>query len=242
MFWYRERIAHAEIAFTDREGGVSSEGWSSLNLGSSTGDDVANVRQNHRIVADAFGVVGLSSMSQVHGAQVVMTDSVHPDGSGSVPQCDALVTAQRGLALLVRVADCVPIVLADPGASLVAAVHAGRAGLVEGVVPAVVEHLSSAGATELTAWVGPRACGSCYELPAALADAVEAKVPGSRSTTSWGTAAVDLGAGVICQLQDEGVRVKDIGAQACTIEDERFFSYRRQGAAAGRFGGVVVLR
>ncbi|RYJ04874.1 MAG: hypothetical protein EON52_14525 [Actinomycetales bacterium] len=72
--------------------------------------------------------------------------------------------------------------------------------------------------------------------------AVEAAVPGTRSVTSWGTPAVDVGLGVVSQLKALGVEVHDVGADVCTIEDERFFSYRRQGSASGRFGGVVVLR
>ena len=67
-------------------------------------------------------------------------------------------------------------------------------------------------------------------------------MPGTRSTTSWGTPAVDVGAGVVAQLEALGVTVHDVGAHACTIEDDRFWSHRRQGGAAGRMGAVVVLR
>ncbi|MGJ9412017.1 polyphenol oxidase family protein [Aeromicrobium sp. CF4.19] len=242
MFWFRESFGDVEVAFTDRRGGVSTEGRDSLNLGSAGGDTMENVVTNHRRVAEALGVDGLGSMSQVHGASVVAVDALRQDGSGTVPECDALVTDTRGLALLVRVADCVPVLLADADAGLVAAVHAGRAGLVGAVVPAAVQALRARGADALRSWVGPRACGSCYELPAEMADAVEAAVPGTRSTTSWGTPAVDVGAGVVAQLRAAGVVVDDLGAQACTIEDERLFSYRRQGTESGRFGGVVVLR
>lgn len=242
MFWFRETTGALEVAFTDREGGVSEGGQSSLNLGSAGGDSVRNVVVNHRRVAGALGVEGLGSMSQVHGADVVHLDRLRPDGSGTVPVCDATITDVRGLALLVRVADCVPVLLADPDASLVGAVHAGRQGLVAGVVPAALAELRARGATSLSAWVGPRACGACYELPEEMADAVDAAVPGTRRTTSWGTASVDVGAGVVDQLLAGDVEVHDVGEGACTIEDETFFSYRRQGAESGRFGGVVVLR
>lgn len=177
------------------------------------------------------------SMHQVHGR-----DAVRVGRGASTPTADALVTTEADVALVVRVADCTPVLLAAEDGSVAAAVHAGREGLVRGVVPAAVER--AVGGTVpagLHAWVGPRACGRCYELPAEMADAVDAAVPGTRSTTSWGTPAVDVGAGVVAQLQALGVTVHDVGADVCTIEDERFWSHRRQGEAAGRMGGVVVL-
>lgn len=242
MFWIRESLPGVEIAFTDRAGGSSEGPYDSLNLGSAGGDLVANVVANHAAVARELGVTGLHSMSQVHGARVVDADVLRADGSGSVPECDALVTTVPEMALLVRVADCVPVLLADVPAGVAGAVHAGRVGMVGGVVGAAVEQMLASGATQVQAWVGPRACGRCYELPESMVAEVDAAVPGTRSVTSWGTPAVDVGAGVVSQLESLGVEVHDVGAHTCTIEDEQLFSYRRQGTASGRFGGVVVLR
>lgn len=242
MFWHRETSGRVEVAFTDRLGGFSEGPFASLNLGSASGDDPAVVVRNHAAVAAALDVPGLHSMSQVHGADVVQADTICADGSGTVPVGDALVTNQRGIPLLVRVADCVPVLLADADAGVIGAAHAGRVGLVAGVVPATVAALRERGATSLRAWIGPRAGGCCYEVPDQMADEVERAVAGTRSTTTWGTASVDVGAGVVRQLVDLGVEVDDLGADTCTIEDEALFSYRRQGTASGRFGGVVVLR
>jgi YfiH family protein len=242
VFWHRETSGRVEVAFTDRVGGVSTGPFTSLNLGSSSGDDTDSVVANHAVVARALGVDALGSMSQVHGAEVLHVDEVLAHGSGRVPTCDALLTDRPGLALLVRVADCVPVILADQHAGVVGAVHAGRVGMVAGVIGATVDAMQERGAAALTAWIGPRACGRCYELPEAMADEVGQAVPGTRSTTSWGTPAVDVGAGVVSQLEERGVTVNDVGARACTIEDDRFFSYRRQGVQSGRIGGVVVLR
>jgi copper oxidase (laccase) domain-containing protein len=75
-----------------------------------------------------------------------------------------------------------------------------------------------------------------------MADAVAAVVPEARSTTSWGTPAIDVGAGVVAQLQADGVRVTDLGAQECTIEHDEWYSYRRQGQDSGRFGAIAVIR
>ena len=174
-------------------------------------------------------------MRQVHGA------TVHVLGDASAteppPEADALVCDRAGLALLTRAADCVPVLLADPGAGVVAAVHAGRPGVAAGVVPATVAVMRDLGAGDLTAWVGPHVCGACYEVPPALRDEVAALVPRSWSTTSWGTPALDLGAGVRAQLEASGAEV--VSVDRCTREDPELPSYRRDGLAAGRFAGVI---
>lgn len=228
-----------EIVFTDREGGVSSGPWSSLNLGTSNGDDPDSVHRNLELLADELAVDRLVRMTQVHGADIAWT---HDVPVGQVPVADALLTDQPGVGVLVRVADCTPIVLADLHEPIAGVVHCGREGLVRGVIEAAVAALRSRGASDLHAWLGPRACGRCYELPQDMADAVAAQVPEARSTTSWGTPSVDVGAGVIAQLETLGVSVHDLAADVCTIEDERFFSYRRQGQDSGRFGAVAVIR
>jgi len=132
----------------------------------------------------------------------------------------------------------VPVLLADPETGWIAAAHSGRPGLAAGVVSAAVEALRERGASPTVAWIGPHVCGACYEVPPELQEEVTAVVPESRSTTSWGTPALDLGAGVRAQLQAAGitdVRVVD----ACTREDATWPSYRRDGAAATRFAGVI---
>jgi len=239
VFHRKETIGPVDVAFTNREGGVSTGPWSSLNLGTGNGDDSAAVEHNLRLLADALGVDELVRMTQVHGADVHVVDSAH---AGQTPTADALVTDRSGLGLLVRVADCIPIVLADEAARVVAVAHAGRAGMELGVVPHTLAAMRALGAQSIRAWMGPRACGACYEVPEALADEVAVVVPAARSTTSWGTPALDIGAGIRAQFAAENVDVEDIGEGLCTIENEEFFSFRRQGADSGRFGAVVVLR
>jgi len=173
-------------------------------------------------------------MHQVHGAAVHL---VHDPGAEAA-SCDALVTDQPGLALLARAADCVPVLLADPATGAVAAVHCGRPGLAAGVVAAAADLMRAIGAEPSVAWIGPHVCGACYEVPAALQEHVVGLVPESRSTTSWGTPALDLGAGVRAQLAARGVAdVREVGA--CTREDRSWPSYRRDGDGATRFAGVV---
>ena len=118
------------------------------------------------------------------------------------------------------------------------AVHSGRAGTVASVATAAVERMRELGADEVRAWVGPHVCGSCYEVPATMRDEVAALVPGGGATTSWGTRALDLGAGVRTQLEGVGVAVEQLGA--CTLEDESTWSHRRD-PRSGRLAGVVWM-
>ena len=182
---------------------------------------------------------------QVHGRRVhVVTGPGEVPDDGPVAQADALVTSGGRVALAVLVADCVPVLLADGAAGVVAVAHAGRAGVAADVLGATVEAMVRAGADRgrLRAVVGPSVCGRCYEVPAALRDEVGAIVPAAVSTTSWGTPALDLPAGATAQLRAAGVPVVDV-VGACTLEDRRWFSHRGSaadpGRLPGRFAGVV---
>jgi YfiH family protein len=220
VFWYSRRVGRVAFAFTDARVDLADLG---------VAGDVL------RPLAADLGAAEVAWMSQVHGKAVATAEP------GQVPQADALVVQRPGIAALVRVADCTPIVLADVERGMGAVVHAGRVGMMEGVVRASVDDLTARGAQHLHAWVGPRACGACYEVPADMAAAAAAIEPAAASTTSWGTPAIDVGAAVVAQLTQAGVTVHDIGAAVCTIENSEFFSYRRQGAAAGRCGALVTV-
>ena len=231
--------APAAGAFTTRTGGTSAAPYDSANLGTHVGDDARAVAANREAVRAATGVEALVFADQVHGRAVAVVDGPRPD---AVPATDALVTTTPGLGLVVLAADCLPVLLADPDARVVAAAHAGRAGLAGGVLQATLEVMARLGADpgRTIAVIGPAACGRCYELPAELADEVEAAVPGSRATTWAGTASVDLTAGAEGVLAAAGVaHVAAVGG--CTLEQpDRFFSYRRD-ARTGRHAGVVWL-
>jgi YfiH family protein len=235
---YVARLTHGpvELAFTDRHGGASAAPYDSLNLASGGGDDPAALTENRRrLMADFAPGDVVACLRQVHGNDVVV---VGTEGHGDpTPQADALVTAEAGVTLMVRSADCVPVVLADDAGAVVAAAHCGRAGLVAGIVPATVRVMRELGAGRLTAWIGPYVCGSCYEVPAQMHDDVVAVEPASSATTSWGTPAVDVGAGVRAQLERDSVGVVDLSS--CTRESPELFSYRRDGRLSGRQAGLI---
>ncbi len=216
--------------------------FDSLNLAFHEDGERAATRRNLALLLDDFAPgLPVADLSQVHGNHVVVADPAPgPDGRGR-PSADGIVTDRADVVLLVRAADCVPVLLADPDAGVVGAAHAGRPGVAAGVVPRTVAAMRELGARELTAWVGPHVCGACYEVPPALQDEVAALVPETRATTSWGTPALDIGAGVRAQLAAAGVTVVDDGA-ACTRETADLYSYRRDGAGSGRLAGVIRVR
>lgn len=228
--------AVVDVAFTDRHGGVSSEPFETLDLSRSRPGRDGEVAANLALVADAFGVVGFATMRQVHGAGVELVDA-----PGQVArECDGLVTTTPGVALCVRVGDCVPVVVADVARGVVAVCHAGRPGLVAGVVPATVGAMRARGAATIQAWVGPHVCGGCYEVPPEMRAEVSAAVPAAYACTTWGTPSVDIGAGVRAQLEAAGCAVHD--RSACTKESDDLYSYRRDRDRSGRLAGLVVLR
>lgn len=213
MYAFRQRSGPVEVAFTDAE--VDLAGVRAAQVGAIFGGDPV-------------------AMEQVHGAEVAVV------GAGSAwPTADALVTVDPAVTLVVRVADCVPVVVADRDAGLIGVAHAGRRGMCEGVVPALIDQLRAQGARALQAWVGPHICGGCYEVPDQMRAEVSRVVPAAWSQTRWGTPSVDLGRGVAHQLAEAGVDHVAVGG--CTFEDAALFSYRRQGAAAGRSAGLVRI-
>lgn len=234
--WHGTLPRGGEWGFTSRAPGVGAPPYDGFNLGGHVGDDLATVLSNRRALAARLAVPTdhLVHMDQVHGADVVR---VHGPADGG--RCaDAMVTTARGLALAVLVADCVPILLADPASGVCAVAHAGRAGFVAGVVPAVVAAARSAGATDLRAVVGPSICPRCYEVPDSLRAQAAAVSPAAYAVSWTGTAAVDIAAGVVDQLV--ALEVPTTWVPGCTREDDRYYSHRR-GAPTGRFAGVVRL-
>jgi YfiH family protein len=237
----RESVSGAHFAFTDRWGGVSAAPYEELNLGGAVGDDPGAVRTNRELAAKPLGLdpARVVWMNQVHGADVVVVSS--PWGERPVPEVDAVVTAERGLALAVLTADCVPVLLADPVAGIVAAAHAGRPGLVAGVVPAALRAMTELGADpdRIVARTGPAVCGRCYEVPEEMRADVAAVEPAAHAETSWGTPAVDVTAGAHAQLDRLGVRDRR-QSPVCTLESGDHFSYRRD-RTTGRLAGYVWL-
>lgn len=241
MLVWQERVAGPRgvvvRALTGRDGGASAGPYRGLNLGDHVGDAAEAVAANRAALASAVGVTPehLLVARQVHGREVAVVDGPWRDGP---PEADALVTATPGLAVAVLVADCVPVMLVAPADGVVAVAHAGRRGMVDGVVGAVLDAMRGLGATAVQATVGPSVCPGCYEVPEPLRAEVAAREPVTASVTRAGTPALDVAAGVLAQLARAGVPAARVGR--CTAEDPTLYSYRRDGAT-GRFAGLAWL-
>ena len=224
---------------TTRAGGVSAPPFDTFNLGDHVGDDPAAVAANRARLAGAIGLADrVVWMNQVHGDRVEVVDEPR---DSAVDDTDALVTSTPRLALAVVTADCVPVLMADDRAGVIAAVHAGRVGAQRGVVTRTVETMLGLGAQvgDISVLLGPAVSGRNYEVPAAMADEVEAALPGSRTTTAAGTPGLDLRSGIACQLRDLGVTSIDVDPR-CTVADQSLFSHRR-GAPTGRLAALVWM-
>ncbi|WP_018156273.1 peptidoglycan editing factor PgeF [Demetria terragena] len=226
-----------DLYLTNAEGGVSQAPYDGFNLGGHVGDDPASVETNRRTLADAVDVETdrIVWMNQVHGDQAWVARGPGED----VPPGDGVLTTTPDLALAVLVADCTPVLLADVESGVVAAVHAGRPGMVKGVVPATLSRMRELGAVAPRAVVGPSVCGRCYEVPADMRDEAAHEAPSSRTVSWTGTPAIDVAAGVVEQLKQAKVPVTWV--PGCTRERDDLYSYRGQ-RQTGRFAGVVVLR
>ena len=220
------------VAFSD----ATAADGSLLSLGGAHG---ATGRAPGLAVLEADLGVPLAVVSQVHGTDVAVVGADTDLAVLATRSADALLTTRPGIGLAVRVADCVPVLFADAAAGVIAAAHAGRVGLADGVLQATVAAMRDAGAAAITAWIGPHICGRCYEVPEAMATEVEQRVPGSRGTTDRGTPGLDLGAGALGVLTGLGVRVHEVGR--CTLQTPTLHSYRRDAAASGRQAGIIWL-
>jgi len=225
---------------TTRAGGVSASPFETFNLGDHVGDDPRAVAANRKRLAATLSLPSdrVVWMNQVHSARVV---TVSEPSAKPIDDTDALVTATPRLALAVITADCVPVLLADAGAGVVGAAHAGRVGAADGVVLRTVEAMLALGANvkDISVLLGPAVSGANYEVPEEMAADIEVRLPGSRTTTSKGTPGLDLRAGITRQLNGAGITSVDTDPR-CTVADSALFSHRRD-APTGRFASVVWM-
>ncbi len=218
--------------FTDREGGVSTGRYASLNMASKWGDDVVAVAENRRRlgVAAGFDPARLRLVRQVHGAAVAGPENTSPDA-----EADALVTTVRARETVgVLTADCVPVLIADRDGTAAAAVHSGWRGTLAGVVPAAVRVLLARGIkpADLVVAIGPCIEQPAFEVGPEVAAAFEPRFVDTRSTRPH----IDLVAAVRDQLVALGVPAETIErVGGCThAHPHRWFSYRRDGACIGQ--------
>lgn len=245
-----------DVLVTTRRGGVSSGSYESLNLGLHVGDEAADVLENRRRAAAALGA-DLGDMvfcNQAHGREVRVV-SAADRGSGAlslddaIASTDALVTAEPGIVLVVMVADCVPIVLYDPVAHVLACVHAGWRGTVARVSEASVAAMQALGASpgNIVAGLGPAISPERYQVGADVVDAAEQGLGSSAAdvirpdgTGKW---LFDLWAANQIVLREAGVTDEHISTAAVptgSTGSGLFFS-DREIRPCGRFAAIARL-
>jgi YfiH family protein len=224
--------------FTTRGGGVSPEPWGSLNLGGAVGDDPGRVEENWRRLGIETGLA-FARVRQVHGTGVVEADRA----GLPVEDADAVISAAAGVAACVSIADCVPILLADPDGGAVAAVHAGWRGTIARIAAVAVERLAARGAAphRLLAAIGPSIGPCCYEVSADLAARFGAEL-GNETVRRGRTPHLDLQAANAAVLRAAGVRperVETLG-RCTSCEGALFFSHRRDAGRTGRLAAFIA--
>lgn len=225
-----------------RQGGRSAGAFTGFNLGDHVGDEVAAVMANRRALEQAMGARPVW-LRQVHGAQVV---DAHEHLTQEPPQADASVTDQPGVACVVQVADCLPVLLAARNGRAVGAAHAGWRGLAAGVLEATLTRLCRLGCCEpdeVVAWLGPCIGPRRFEVGADVLQALSAPEHFTAAARPDGTQRwlADLPGLARQRLRSAGVRSVD-GGHWCTVEDpQRFYSYRRDGVT-GRLAAAVWKR
>lgn len=244
------------IAFSERVGGVSVGPYRSLNLRAHVGDDSRTVDVNRMRLLKMIGIGTLRdrlvTAEQVHGIDVCEVTSGDA-GSGAfaegglppVPATDALMTRAPGVPLMLLYADCVPVVLARPSVPAVAVVHAGRRGLVSGIVGRTAVAMAALpGSDDLVAFVGAHIGPCCYEVCADVLQTTDdtSLSPGAFATITATSLMLDLGAMVTADLERSGVpKERQWHLGICTAHNtDRFYSYRAEGLT-GRHGALAVI-
>lgn len=245
--WSSGRIG---ALMSTRDGGVSCEPFASMNVGLAVGDDVDDVARNRSLFAEACGGVPVY-LRQVHGNRVVRVGASDAGRDSVVHQADALFTTEPGVACTIQAADCLPVLLAAPDGSAVAAAHAGWRGLAAGVIEAAVARVGDAAGCapeRIEAWLGACIGPRAFEVGADVLQAFgvdPSAAPGCSSRFALskpGKWLADLPGLARDRLERAGVR-RIGGGSWCSVEDpSRFFSFRRDGATGRMAAAIWITR
>lgn len=249
-YYQFESFAQADLvhAVFARHGGVSTGPFSSLNLSISTGDDRAHVRENRHRAFRALGRApeSIADLWQVHSADVVVVDRPHGEDYES-EKADALITNNPAATLLLRFADCVPILLFDPVRHVVGVVHAGWKGTLLKAPAAAVRAMTATYGSrpaDIRAGIGP-SIGPChYEVGPEVVAQTRAAFPGSDALLlpRNGRQHLDLWAANALALRETGVEQIETSALCTACRTDDFFSHRGEQGKTGRFGALIALR
>ena len=233
--------------FTTRHGGISLSPYGTLNLAFHVGDNPKNTLENHGILADILGydLKTLIHMRQIHSNNIIIVNSTM--NFDTPPQCDALITNRIDVPLMVMSADCTPILLYDPVNHAIGAVHAGRSGALNRILPMTIEAMEKHYGTtvsDIQIVLGPSIHQCCYSINENIALEVQEKGYEETLIRSGENVSLDVNAILHMQLKALGVTSVQIETinqcTACNSHD--FFSYRADAQHTGRIAGVIFLR
>lgn len=241
---------HTEIvhAVFTRTGGVSHPPYRGLNVGHSVGDEYEAVEENHSLVWRALCVQGAEVVTaqQVHGNRVTVVGA--KDGGSVMPQTDALITGEEGVTLMLRFADCLPILLYDGRRRVVGLGHAGWRGTAAAVASRMVLtmiEVFGSDPSDVLAGLGPAIGPCCYEVGDEVTRAVKPTL------SRWQDAirplgnshfSLDLWEANRQQLRDRGVSHIETGGLCTACHADEFYSHRADGGKTGRFATLIGLR
>ncbi|MCC6677945.1 MAG: peptidoglycan editing factor PgeF [Phycisphaerales bacterium] len=244
--------------FSTRAGGVSGGPFESLNFGNPAElaaerkDPPENIRANFGRLLAVIGAGGrrVVQVHQVHGAGVRVVRAGEERGPGALPRADAIVTDDAGAMVCIRVADCAPVLMASADGRVVAAVHAGWRGVIEGVGPAAVEAMRGLGAERIVAAIGPCISAAHFEVgPEVVAEFRRVLGAGApvlehrdAEAARAGKAFIDLKEALRIQLREAGVAEVEVLPHCTVAEAGLFFSHRRERGVTGRMVGVIGPR
>lgn len=264
------RAADVNHGIFTRLGGVSEGPWASLNMSCTTGDATEPVRENRRRALDALGLAPEQSLTSwmVHGnrVRVVSCDDLRLPGANDV-RADAMVTRDRGLALTLRFADCIPALFCDPVKGAIGIAHVGWRGIVNGVLTETVRAMACAFGSrprDILAGIGPSIGPARFEVDEEVAAQIQAAVPepvvlrtACEEVSQEGMASsasspdrlingaqkphVDLWAAARAQLEAAGVRHVEVAAICTASNTHEWFSHRAERGKTGRFGVIIAL-
>ena len=236
-----------EHGILTRRGGVSPAPWASLNLGAGVGDESERVQINRRRAVEALGLrpESIYDVWQIHSATVVVVDG--PRAEAPPVQADAILTNRPAVTLLMRFADCVPILLVDPRREAIGLVHAGWLGTVRQVLRSAVRRMAESFGSrpeDLRAGLGPSIAGHHYpvgpEVVAAFRQAFGESAEAHLSKDG-DRIHLDLWSANVQLLREEGLTQVEVCGLCSACLPQDWFSHRGEHGTTGRFGAALAL-
>ena len=233
--------------FTTRQDGVSSHPYDACNLAFHVGDKSQDVLRNHDLLAHHLGYNKntLVYMRQIHSDRIVIIDDTHR--FDCPPECDALITNRPNTPLMVMSADCTPILIYDTKHGVIGAVHAGRAGALNAIVPKTLHTMMREYGTtvnDILVLLGPAIHGCCYEINEEIATEAITKGYLDAVVRKEKKVYLDVNTILLIQLNNLGIPPECIEViDHCTsCQSDTYFSYRADKCYTGRIAGVIMLR